>query len=335
MSFEANPPDFVMRLLGGGGWNIFADGEIGDYDGERFEKFLIDNNVPLGSSVFLNSCGGNLIVGMELGRIIRAHQHITYVGRKGNLKDGRHETRSGECMSAGAIAFLGGEYRYLVEGSRYGVHRFALSSSDPANADKAQQISASVVEYMHSMDVDTGLFSLASDTPSDDILELPIETLVRLNVINNGTKKPKWSIESIDGAVYLKGERETVYGIQKYIIIFPAKGRIVLHIIFDGGENAEDAMAMESDRFVVDGEYIEARQYRISRGNDHGLINAMYLLETEVLDRIMKAKTVGFSLRFSNEAAVFLGFSNLPFEEGAAKLPGLLDVFSRSGHGNG
>ena len=40
------------------------------------------------------------------------------------------------------------------------------------------------------------LFVLASETPPNDILVLPEETLLRLNVVNNGRKKPKWTIES-------------------------------------------------------------------------------------------------------------------------------------------
>jgi hypothetical protein len=176
------------------------------------------------------------------------------------------------------------------------------------------------------MGVDTELFTIASDVPSDDILVIPKGTLNRLNVTNNGLKRPRWTIESIEGALYLKGERETIYGINKYLVIFPGKDNAYVHVIFDGGQNAEAAMMMEADRLVFDKELFPAGEIRVSRMNDCGRINAMYLLTPELLEKMLKAKTVGLCLQFATDAPLFLGFDNLPFEEGAAKLPGLIST---------
>jgi hypothetical protein len=176
------------------------------------------------------------------------------------------------------------------------------------------------------MDVDSELFTIASDIPSDDILILPSETLSRLNVTNNGLKRPKWTIESIEGVLYLKGERETINGINKYLVIFPARGKAYIHIIFDGGENAELAMMMETDSLVFGAELFPAARIRVGRFNDHGRINAMYSLTPEILENLLKAKRVGLCLQFVPDAPIFLGFDDLPFEEGAAKLPGLVST---------
>jgi len=230
------------------------------------------------------------------------------------------------CMSACAIAFLGGEYRFVSGKSEYGVHRFALNDAGPRQVDQAQQMSATVVEYIRAMSVDTELFTLASEIPSDDMLFIPKGTLNRLNVTNNGFKRPKWTIESIEGALYLKGERETIYGINKYLVIFPARDNAYIHIIFDGGQNADAAMMMESDRLVFDKELFPASEIRVSRVNDDGRINAMYVLTPELLEKMLKARTVGLCLQFAADAPLFLGFDNLPFEEGVAKLPGLVST---------
>ena len=131
-------------------------------------------------------------------------------------------------MSAAALAFLGGEFRFVSGKSKFGVHRFALNDASPRAADDAQVLAASVVEYIRSMDVDVELFSLASDFPSDDIFEVPSDTMKRLNVVNNGIKVAKWTIESYDGMLYLKGERDTIYGIQKFMLVFPSKGTMFL-----------------------------------------------------------------------------------------------------------
>lgn len=233
-------------------------------------------------------------------------------------------------MSACAVAFLGGEYRFVMEGSRFGVHRFAFERSEQRDFESAQKISASVIEYLREMEVDIELFSLASETPANDILILPSETLNRLNVINNGLKKAKWTIESIQGGLYLKGERETIYGLQKFLVVFPSKGKMYLYMIFDAGRSADDAMRMDVDRLVINDELLPLNAYRVSRVNDHGLINLIYLVPPGVLEKLHHAMTVGLCLQFSEEAPVFLGFNNLPFVEGAAKLPGLLALYNRS-----
>src|ERR1700729_2016957 len=52
------------------------------------------------------------------------------------------------------------------------------------------------------------------------------QSKIDLGIVNEsqllrfGIKRPKWTIESIEGALYLKGERETIYGINKYLVIF-------------------------------------------------------------------------------------------------------------------
>jgi hypothetical protein len=244
MEFEATPPDMATRLMGGYSWDIFASGEVDLQDGEKLERLLAEKSIPSGSELHLHSGGGSLLGGLNLGRVIRSHNLTTDIATKGKFENGIQFTDPGHCMSAAALAFLGGGFRFVSEGSKYGVHRFSLGRESPRGVDDAQVISASVVEYIRSMDVDTELFSISSEVPADDILELPWGTLKRLNVANNGIKPAKWSIESLEGVLYLKGERDTVYGIQKFLLVFPARDRIYIHIIFDGGKESEDIMNM-------------------------------------------------------------------------------------------
>jgi hypothetical protein len=331
MIFECAPPDMAIRLRGGFGWQIFATGEVDARDGELLEQLISENGIPPGSEMYLHSGGGSLVGGIALGRVIRNHNLVTYVGRKGKLEDGFQFHDPGECMSAAAIAYLGGEYRYMSPNSIFGVHRFTLSDDQPRNIDEAQILSATVVAYIESMGVNSELFALASDIPSDDILILPRETLIRLGVINNGQKETAWTLEGIDGVLYLKGARPTVYGMQKYIMVFPAKGDPYLHIIFEGGADAEVFLSMDADRLVIDGELIAACDLRITRFNDNGVINCLYKLTPELLEKIRKAKSVGYMLQFSTEAAVYVGFESMAFGKGVeTKLAGLLSVFYRT-----
>jgi hypothetical protein len=181
--------------------------------------------------------------------------------------------RGGTSMSAAALAFLGGDFRLVGERSQYGVHRFAVENATAKDIDDAQKVSASVVEYIESTGVNIELFSIASERAPDDIFVIPIPTLKRLNVTNDGFKPSAWSIESMDGGLYLKGARETIYGMQKFLLVFPSDGEMWMHIIFDGGLNADELLRMESDRLLIDGEYILLHELRVSRFSDNGRVN--------------------------------------------------------------
>jgi len=329
MFFEALPPDMVTILRGGWGWGIYATGEVDLKDGETLELLLAEHRIPDGSELFIDSSGGSLVGGMDLGRVIRAHGLITHVGKKGPRERDFQHTLDGECMSAAALAFLGGEFRFVSGKSKYGVHRFALNDTSPRAVDDAQVLAASVVEYIRSMDVDVELFSLASDVASDDIFDVPPDTMKRLSVVNNGIKAAKWTIESYDGMLYLKGERDTIYGMQKFMLVFPSKGNMFFYVIFGGDKDDELILLMEVDQLAIDDEIIPLHELRISRFNDNGLINATYRMTPEILGKLRTAKSIGYHLQFSTLAAMFVGFDSFPFEEGAAKLAGLVDVFFR------
>jgi hypothetical protein len=124
--------------------------------------YLQRNDVPRRSIVFLNPLGGNLMGGIKLGKVIRKWGLFTYIGRK-SADPEKHIP--GECYSACALSFLGGEYRFIVEKSVYGVHRFSLTSQVPDESDIVQIMSASVVQYIRDMEVNTEIFSIMTQAP--------------------------------------------------------------------------------------------------------------------------------------------------------------------------
>jgi hypothetical protein len=91
-----------------------------------------------------------------------------------------------------------------------------------------------------------------------------------------------------------------------------------------------DATKMEVDWLVADDELIAAKDYRIFLFNDYGLVNCAYSLPSDFLAKISQAKLVGLCLQFADGTPTFLGFNNLPFEEGAAKLLGSLTLYHRA-----
>lgn len=320
------PPKAMVKILGSH-WYIFLDGKIEGDTAEKVEAFLKNNNVPPWSFVILNSPGGSLFGGMELGRIFRKYQLNTDVGVQSGRKNEKYEYTSGECYSSCTYAYLGGNFRFLKKGSHYGVHRFYASNPAYNSMDVAQITSAQIVSYLREMEVDPEFFNLSTKAGADGIFEPPRPLLEKLSIVNNGWGTTTWSVESKKGVVYLKGERNTQYGINKFMLVCVPKAGLFLHMIFDPQGRQDEVLKMPAHSLVLDmqDEPIAPMSTEIV----NGWFNADYRLTEDQLRRIAEAKTVGVILRWSYEGPVFLGFNAMPFGDGADKLPGVANSCGR------
>ena len=119
MVFDARPPDARdphFEIIGNY-WKIYATGEIDEDAPGRLESLISDRGIPFRSVLYLESPGGNLQAGLELGRVIRKHGFVTYVGNSD-----REEIVP--CFSACTLAYLGGYFRFYDPNAAYGMHRF-------------------------------------------------------------------------------------------------------------------------------------------------------------------------------------------------------------------
>jgi hypothetical protein len=322
MQFRASPPPQPIEIFGNA-WTIFADGVIDADADARFKRFIREKHIPIKSMLVLNSPGGSVIGGIKLGRAIRDAGLVTYVGRdSGNTAN---EITAGECYSACTLAFLGGEYRYIPEASIYGVHRFYFTTKGDQDTDVAQILSASIVQYIRDIYVDPQLFSEMTMAGDKQIITIPHDELARLNVINNGVKKTYWTIESIDAGIYLKGERETSYGINKFLLVCNPNGSIMLHAIFDPEGRGGEVIKMTAISLFIDGKEIPIAEHRLYGPSlVNGWINVTFSLDHSLLGIIQRAKTVGVSFQHFYSSPGFLGFEGMDFSDGAKKLPGFL-----------
>jgi hypothetical protein len=308
----------ILRQMLGNSWNIYLDGPIDSEAGKRFSKFLAENEIPPTSTVVLNSPGGSLLAGLEIGRAIRRLGLITDIGVKtGPLEYGRYSYTSGSCFSACALAVLGGKFRYLTAGSRYGVHRFFFTKPSGNDADLAQIMSAAVTTYLAELDIDNGLFALATTAGKDDMVEPDRSKLQALRVINNGYTEPKWTIEGRSGLLYLKGERETVHGINKFIMLCN-QGKAALHIIFDPQGRNDEVMTLKAHSLVIDGKDEPITPIGTKILNEW--FNASYPLTKAQLRKLRTASSVGVMVRGSYQAPMFLGFNSMDIKQGSEKL---------------
>lgn len=335
LTIRGEPPNPTLSAFLGNAWTLYIEGEIGTDAGERLETYLLQNKVPENSHVYLHSPGGNLIGGMALGRAIRAHRLFTNVGRfplRGDKAKG--SPLPGECYSACAIAFLGGQFRFVQADSKYGVHRFRFTNELADKEGLAQAMSALVSEYIRNMDVDLKLFTLASSAGPSEMLVLAPSELDALNVINNGRGKTTWSIESTanPAGMYLKGEQETIHGVNKFMIVCPAREPPFLYIIFDAQGREREILQMGVEQLWLDGAPVRIDHVRVKKQVQNGWINAVYPLTAQIRASLSRAREkVGLSMQWRSDAGLFFGFDSMPFRDGATKLPGFLRVCERAG----
>jgi hypothetical protein len=324
MTIFGAPQNPTMQIVLGNAWALYLDGSIDLDAAKRLEAYILQNEVPRQSWVILNSPGGSLFGGMELGKVIRKYDFRTDIGERKQNQSRTLEYDVGGCYSACTLAFVGGSFRFLNRGSHFGIHRFAFTSPQNSESDLAQVASASIVSYLRSMSVDPDCFTLSTRAGPSEIYEPSLQVLEKLNVVNWGFNKPRWSVESNKGYVYLKGERETEYGINKFLMYCPDRQRMALHVIFDPQGHEKELMRFQAHSLVIDGEPRAITPHDKTITN--GWFNSTYVLTAEQLSAIRKAKSVGIIIQMAYGAPVFLGFNNMPFEEGAEKLTGLANM---------
>lgn len=180
---------------------VFADGDFVADTPAAFQKFLDANHPAPGTTVVLNSDGGDLGAGLALGRLIRKYKLWTEIGSLLPINIGVSPTvpaksvpylrapsappYAGYCYSSCTFAFLGGVSRFINYGSDYGVHRFKFV--DPKNtddiSDEAQQMSGELVKYVVDMGVNAQFVTEMSLKGPSDLNHLKMQQLIDLKVI--------------------------------------------------------------------------------------------------------------------------------------------------------
>ena len=175
---------------------IVGDGDITSGTPTRFQDFLdADRLDGFRFIVHLNSNGGSLLGGMQLGQLIRANGFSTgiqsYEPRKTGESPWWPSEMPGSCMSACALAFLGGEVRAIDPRSSIGFHQF----SSQRNSDEAQPatsiteamtqiVSSDVLDYIVSMGASLQLFLQMSNALPNEMFIPRSEELRALKIIS-------------------------------------------------------------------------------------------------------------------------------------------------------
>lgn len=188
---------------------ILAEGSITSDTPKRFLEFM--KTIKAKPTIYFNSPGGNLAVGLELGRIIRELDLDTFVGGPYISLEGFDKkyddiskrlviddilktlVKNGICFSACAYAFLGGTSREIGERGLLGFHQFYGMKGDMGESN-AQLAMTVMANYLDEMGVDRQLLDIASVTPSKDVAAVTPTVAQQLNVDNTNPPKGEWEI---------------------------------------------------------------------------------------------------------------------------------------------
>jgi hypothetical protein len=141
-------------------------------------------------------------------------------------------------------------------------------------------------------------------------------------------------MESREGVIYLKGERYTWRGMNKFLILCAGHSGLFLQIFYNA-ERRGDAILkyFRVHRLILNGKDDPSDGFPIQNLlngkptlNETDVIGAMYRLTPELIDRISHAKSVGIEMQPSDTSPIFMGFSDMNFEDGARQLPGLINA---------
>jgi hypothetical protein len=272
---------------------VYLEGPIDAGAPKRLAEALGGIEGP--ATVWLNSPGGNLFAGMQLGRLIREQ------GASTHIIDGR-TLFPGECYSACALAFLGGVHRFVDNGARYGVHRASLPADRATGErDLASQLSTAIGSYVREMGIDARLLILWTSAAPGEMYVLSPREARELRVVNDGGEPPAWSITPFPGGTMLQGRQATADG--KGTVFFSCDGKqTVFGSVHEAaGESASASVQGWRHVITIDGdERIPVKPLGVSSKN--GVVRSTFILPPDLVRRAMSAKRIGHLMMPSNPA---------------------------------
>src|SRR5262245_8912007 len=271
---------------------VYLDGPIDAGAPDRLSTALGRTTGKI--AIWLNSPGGNLFAGMQLGRLIRARGASTYIINPRTLLPG-------ECYSACALAFLGGVYRFSDYGARYGVHQAWLPAERATGErDLGPDLSTAIGSYMREMGVDVRLLDLWMKAAPDEMYVLSQTQAKELGVVNDGRTPPEWSIASFPGGTMLEGRQATAAGRDTVFFSCDDKQTIFGSVYEAAGKGAPVAAREGSHVLTLDSEAVPVKARAVS--STDGSVRSTFVVSPDLVRLAMSAKRIGHQMKPSGHS---------------------------------
>lgn len=281
--------------------NVYAEGEIRKGTAKQLFDFANTHSLKPGATVYLNSNGGDVIEAIRLARVIESLGFNTGIG----IKD---RSAKAYCLSACAVAYLGGIFRYVWnENQIYGVHRF-FDSSDKSSKDDleiSQIISSEILKLIEDKNIDPKLFQIMAAAGRDEMIILQKNELHSLNVVNNGAPPPTWEMLEDGDGVYLLGTSADVRGTQQIYFDCDKKLGLVVTAAFESAD-ANHVLKYYSDSrgLLLDGKQVELS---VTADSENRMIRAYASIPSPLKEKLLNTTKIGFYMSPQNRE-IFAGF---------------------------
>lgn len=335
MEFVYTSPQNDLEKLFGGFFHVNAIGPIEVGDAEKFKRFIERSEVPPRTHVYINSRGGNVEEAIEIGKTIRGGWLSTEVGQY--ILDFfvpaefivPRKWLPGKCMSAATLIYLGGRLRFLQDGAEFGVHQFSFKNPSPSDVSRSQRLSARIARYVSEMGICPEFLELSTEVEGHEIKTVSKKELERLGIVTGGETKVEWTTHARGGGIYVRGERDNIYGHHKIILTYErSSGFQVLAMIEAQGRENELAtfgvveIVIGEDERLID---VSDRCERKLNGIYVGISAKITIDEARVL---ANAESFGLRVRATKQADMFLGVSPMETVGGKDMLRSIVSLGS-------
>jgi hypothetical protein len=292
----------------GDGYYVLARGQIERQSAEHLANMA--SEFPKGTTIVLQSLGGDLLGGLMLGQYIRAREFNTYVPDDASIQPG-----FSKCISACAYTFLGGVQRRVASRADFGVHQFR-SKENTLDAVQTQKITAALGKYMDGMNVSRNLLDQALMTEPGKVNLIAehnrkswrVETEFEKSSATTQTPTTLWKIETSVGGKKLayQSKKQSSSGAIVTVAWAQFNGQMKLLLIIKPDPSQEGStvwgdlfaqrtnlkITINSKVFTLSADSDWARAGRV---NTEGTRQIWYVVPAELLAQI--GKTQSFTLQ--------------------------------------
>lgn len=319
MQFEYTPPQTILEEAFGGHRCINAFGPVTAGDDERFLDFLSRSSIPVRTDVYIDSSGGHVETAINIGRAVRDNWFSTHVGQyvidyqapyelEGFLKPRRFI--EGSCISAATLLYLGGRLRYLSKSARFGVHQFSFRDPSPSHVGRSQILSSRIARYISDMGIAPEFLEISASVESNEIKLVDHDKLHELGIVTDGQTPVTWTVQSRNNTLYVRAERDSLYGHHKLMLGF-VKPDFYLHAVIESQGRESHLTQFPLVELVVgqnDGRIVDLSG-RCTR-HIHGIYtNVFSKLSTTEANDLAFSDGFGLRVRGGPDADMFLGIA--------------------------
>lgn len=191
--------------------HITATGEIRPGDTDKLMETIdgADTTDVRDVLFMFDSPGGSVMESLRMGAYIADIPAIV------SAQVGSAEMKDAICASACVYTFISADYRYISDGGRIGIHRFASTDSDiDGNEGMAvgQSLSGILSEYIRTHRAEPELFEAISSIDHEDILWVSRRDLEDWRVVTNNIYDEQAHYINLNGDIALRMKQAAISG---------------------------------------------------------------------------------------------------------------------------